>query len=214
LGNGEHSPKIKSNRQKWEAFQKAARKIQEEYTAYVICDYESPVNFTISNGKLILTGEPVWCYVHCNKAVTDSVESILRQQVKARKEELYEKETGSSHRSDDYHQVNARVCQKLLKEFTEAYIEKRRADLIDSFPEVKRLHILKQYSSKMTALIRRYRDMNAEVYDALTTTMRYAAFFRWVKSMSPLSIQMLLDSYSYTDPVGILKTPSILVVSE
>jgi len=214
LGKGEDRPNPEANRRTWDAFQRAARGIRQDYTAYVICDHESPVTFSAVNGQLVLTGEPVWRYVYCTKGVTDTVEATLRKEVYARRQELFTngKENRTATRTDQ--QESARAYRQLLREYTDTYLENRRAQLIDSLSEPKRLHVLQPYSTQMTDLIRRHRDMNAEVYDALTTTMRYAAFFRWVNRISPASLRTLADASVQSDAAGKAKTPSILVVSE
>ncbi len=214
LGEGEQRPNIQSNRQSWLAYQEAARKIQEAYTAFVICDHQSPVLFSIKANKLILTGEPVWCYLHVQQTVADSLEVLLAEEVKRRKQELNAADTENIEPGKVDYVQNARVYQQLLNEYTEEYLENRRAELVDALPPGKRLQQMHLFSAKMTGLIRRYRNMNAQVYDALTTTMRYAAFFRWVKRLSPTSLQSFMDSAIYYEPLQNSKTPSLLIVKE
>ncbi len=211
LGEGESSPQVDKNRKTWEAFQGATRKIQQEdYFGYVICDYETPILFSVVKGKLVLTGDPIWCYIRCEKSVMDSVEALIHKEVMSRKQELQEKIGGVRATKDP--QINARVYKMLLKEYTDTYLEKRRAEIVDALPQSIRPYVLKKYSTTLTELIRRHRNMNIQVYNALTTTMRYAAFFRWANHISPTSFQNLINSFSPADNTFI--TPSILVVSE
>lgn len=214
LGNGERPPNIKINNESWRAFQLAAQAIKKDYTAILISDFESPVIFSLKNDKIVFVGEPVWSYVHYSKNTMDSAEAMLRQEIIARRQEINRETTSNGAPAESNFSKRVQVLKLLLSEYTEERIENRLAQIIDSFPAKSRQSILQPFSAQMTELIRRHLSVNASVYQALVTTMRYSAFFRWVKVTSPKSMQRLNSLARLSDTLKRINTPSILVVAE
>jgi hypothetical protein len=215
LGNGESSPNAEANRREWDAFRRAVAAIKEDYTAFVVCDYESPVKFDATkDDRLALFGDPVWCYVRCTKEAAEQAETALDLEIANRRRELEGKNGNSHSGTTPLSHRRAEICRELLSIYTEPYVEQRKAQLVDELSSGNGVRFLEDFSAKMTALVKQHQDMNPLVYQSLRTTMQLAAFFRWANKISPGCLDGLISQSRRSDSLGSHSTPSILVVAE
>lgn len=204
LGAGEPPFNLAENDRALSALQTAVRRLPGgPFQSYVICDHKVDVKFSLSGGRLALTGEPYW-YCWRNKARNDA--------------DLVRINTQANRKADDRLQEELRNAQRQLSagefqaKYSAAQVDARFSKLFDEEASKSMLAEMKGYSDALTAMVRQAEGGNAHVYRALVKAMRYAAFFRHVRQTRPEAFKSLLESVRVkrTDPQ--VTTPSILVL--
>lgn len=195
-GAGEIVPKEGDNR-------KAINPIQSYYInsgiqSYVICDVGRRIGFRLEGNGLTrtlkLSGDPTWA---CWKStITD--EDLVGRLTEAYVETL----------TEAAQQAALSDLPKFQAGF-EAFVLREGRHLIMAEKE-KSYERLPRESEALSELMKANDGGNPPVYHALTTFMRYAALFRYVKSRDANGYATFVDSLSGVHLKPELETPTVL----
>jgi hypothetical protein len=173
--------------------------------SYVITDYGQSVEFSAADGKLVLTGYPIW---YCWRLQLDDDPLLQELSHKIRQE------------TKDYVEREYRWDQRKLKakdlkkKYSHTYIVKRQEqvykDLLrDELERLQGIVPMPGLSARLSEAIRRY-DVNPPVYNALVNVMRYAAFFRYAKIHAADAYASFLGKVRKTDTMLLVTTPTVI----
>jgi hypothetical protein len=192
LGGGEKPPDVQANLARLRRVHDAERLFRGgPFRSYVICDEGSPVTFRVVGEGLVLTGRPYW---YCWKTRTSDDEAFAKAGEEANRvgNERLRDLPGVGNLSDV--EQDRRFQQFSDEAFSKA--------ILASMPE---------FSRDLTDLIAREGGINPAVYQALTSTMQYAAFFRHVKQAVPLNWSEFLRSLEKIKPQPEVETPTVAI---
>jgi len=213
LGAGETVPDVEANQKRLSRVDTLLDHLDGgPFQSYVIGDNGVQVTFTATDGKLVLTGDPVW---HCWKSTTRDPDRLHEIERDANQQANAE---GNRQLKEAFQHDAAVLSPEDLKaKYTDAYQKqffKRVFDkAFDRIVSEALLERMPAYSQSLSDEIRRQDGINTDVYAALTTTMRYTAFFRHVKKVDPAGYKDFMASLAQVAPEPIVRTPTVLVPS-
>lgn len=166
----------------------------EEYQAWVLTDIEQKITFSISNNSLLFSGSPYYYFWASDYTELNAI---------ARQYDAYvEKIT-------EYVDIYGNVISG--KESLYKYYEKLLLDLEKKAEQVEPKIIYKQVLTESVKKRQKdIRKINPAVYDAALNTMRYSAFFRYIKTNNPGSWSRFLNQIRYVSVRPAIKTPNRL----
>jgi hypothetical protein len=191
LGHGELAPDVIANRSRIRSIQQEFATTGFPFRSYVIGDYQQKVVFAEVNGDLALTGSPYW---HCWR-VRDLGELELDQALKQARDKAKRKLLGEVNQGK-YPSSDER--------------QQRYDELVDDDLSQRLVVMMPEFSRKLSDRIRQLAGVNPAVYDALTSTMRLAAFFRHAKKKDPAGYATFVQSMQGVAVGPELQTPTTL----
>ena len=206
LGAGERQPDLDGNRRKIKDVHSCLADLDKTFggpfQSYVICDYRREVRFGVKDGALTLTGDPQWYCWRTKPSVRGKLENIVRRA----------NESGNRW-------LNAEMMRDRSKmspaEFSAKYSDASSQALFDEYVDglvsAEVLESMTDYSHTLSKKVNDLGGINQPVYDALVATMRYAAFFRYVKKTSPRAYADFMKLVNRVRPAPAVTTPSIMV---
>lgn len=202
LGEGEAAPDVVANRT---SLRNVRRRMQQlpggPFQSYVICDVGAEITFSAADGRLVMTGWPIW---HCWKSRTNNPAQVKAVQDRANAE------------------GNRALNQELQKEavamgpaaarakYTKAYCEQLHRRVWDRVVSKALLVRMGEYSRALSAEIRAQRGINPAVYSALVKMMRFAALFRAYKAADPKGYEAFVKALGNVPPRPAVETPTVL----
>jgi hypothetical protein len=212
LGDGEQAPDYKKNLQADNQVAETLRSLVSNngrFRSYLITDYQQPVTFAAEEGQLLLTGYPLW---YCwrlkldNETILGELATTLRLKAKERLQEEY--------RWDRRELTPDKLKKKYTKEFKEERAKKIYNNLwLDAITDdaLQEPEAMLEFSLTLSKSIREVDGINPEVYHALLTTMRYAAFFRYVRTRDPEIYSNFITALAGASRLPSIQTPTVLV---
>ena len=199
LGLGENAPDVSANEQALldldaTLFDSSGK---QPFQSYLITDYQQSVTFQASNGQLTLDGYPYWYF--WRYSVDQAHLQVLWDAANGQANQQFNTEMQSDFDSMSQAQFDAK--------YTDAYQQARFDEIFDAIISPQALQALPDYSATNSAQIRMHNGINPAVYDALTATMRYAAFFRYVKATLPDAYAAFVQSFDCVRPEPNIFTP-------
>ena len=85
---------------------------------------------------------------------------------------------------------------------------------VSSYMIANEIVMLKEFSDRMSSRPQMLEACNPEVWKATTNTMRYAAFFRFIRANFPVQWQEFYIQFSDVEPAPEVVTPTVLYESE
>jgi hypothetical protein len=212
LANGENAPdytkNLESDRQVAETLRSLISN-SGRFRSYLITDYQQPVTFATEEGQLLLTGYPLW---YCwrlkidNDAILTELAATLRLKAKERLQEEYRWDSREL------------TLEKLKKKYTTKFKEERAKRIYNNLwldaitaDDLQKLEEMMQFSLTLSESIREADGINPEVYRSLLTTMRYAAFFRYVRTRNPETYSTFVTALPGASLLPSIQTPTVLV---
>ncbi|MCB2203191.1 hypothetical protein KQI65_00470 [bacterium] len=228
---GEHEPDLASGFRGWLALELFNEQFwgDNAFRSYIISDYEQTITFSAGDGQLNLTGLPYWRFwkalrdydSYDERHIEDSIRRVLRD------ERLTQNE-GRQTQLTPFHRNRAVRLTRHLHVIAGEHDDRVPSPLslaisLDQY-ELEKLLIdaetrahgdsvvhLDEYSQALAARPELIRNICPQVYDATTSFMRIAAFYRWVKKHHPASWQSFLRQIRYADSGHIIRTPTVML---
>ena len=197
LGAGEYAPDINDNQKK---IYNLAMFLdgKPKFTSYIICDYNRKITFDIKNGKLELTGYPIW---HCWKRNDKDTDELIQLQKDAFK--VLEEEYNKDRRTMTTWDFNFK--------YSEENQQKRLELILDDILSEKMIEQMTAYSEELSNEIQRQNGVNPAVYNTLITMMRYSAFFRYAQANAPEIFKKFHNSIKTVEIYPYVKTPTAML---
>lgn len=214
LGTGEHEPNVGANT--------AARKIiREAYNlgqpqSYVICDEGQSITFSVASStqgdrQLLLDGFPYWASWKLSKDMKDLPIEFVKKYFAAHEEEM--KATILTKAAQKGVQ-DREALLPIIREVQEIFAKKAVKDKneFNRFVDDNNYLVnMDEFSREFSDKMRQLKGGNPIVYDALTTSMRYAAFFRYFKAQDPKQYAKFVKSLANVAINPAIKTPTVLI---
>jgi hypothetical protein len=177
------------------------------FRSYIICDEGRVVNYSAGTGRLVLTGDPIW---YCWRWKDDSA-----AQAKNRSANDVANKRANRRLRDEY-EAEARSLrdEELERKYSSEYRHRRFLELHREVYEQEmgsELEVMPAYSAALSRDIRELNGINPAVYDALVTTMRYAAFFRDLRRRDRAGFDQLLRDLEKAVVAPSVETPTVMV---
>ncbi len=176
---------------------RAATEIREaledkRYQSWVLTDVDIPIEFWVTDDSLVLTGEPYYYFWYSKNF----------------------NPRGVKHRNELVKQINMitdfiytlRECD--CTDAAQDYTSKRDSliEILEQLePSVIEVDGLTQLMKQKTSALQKY---SPNVFNAATTTMRYAAFFRYVKKTYPDHWAVFLKEIEIVETMPTVRTPT------
>lgn len=201
LGLGEQPPNVPLNQAHFSRLQMAVDAARPAFRSYVICDHDQEVQFSVSRGRLSLTGFPQW-YCWRSKIDDPIVLGQLQDQANDRANETFNAELAR----DRLALGPAELSQKWTAEFQrqrhgEVFDQVISANLVQQMPELSKL---------ISSLVPQLNGVNPVVYQSLITTMRYAALFRHFKQQDATAYEQFVASLAGIETKPRVETPAVM----
>jgi len=225
LGSGEKEPDVAKNEGNLEVYQRErarviARGRSEEkgfptdFHSYVICDQFVPIKFSVAEGSLVITGEPRYYFWKGNEQ--EVMTRFLTEE--AIKLGLVAKGTDPSGLMLELMLKTAGLTgeeEKAFEKKMEAAAEAARKRIDDARDDdsVVSATYLEVYSNEHAKLAKRLEAVNPPVWHATRNTMRYGAFFRYVKAKHPATWAAFMKGVASAElkpPLPGFKTPTVM----
>jgi hypothetical protein len=203
LGLGENAPDVAANQNALLDLDSSLFDSSglQPFQSYLITDYQQTVTFQANNGNLILDGYPYWYF--WRYSVDSNQFQTLENAANAQANQQLTAEMQSDFDSMSQSEYDAK--------YTAAYEQARFDELFDAILSPQVLQPLPDYSATNSTQIRLHNGINPAVYDALTATMRYAAFFRYVRAALPEAYADFVQSFECVRPAPNLYTPGAYI---
>ncbi|MCC6939324.1 MAG: hypothetical protein IT226_13980 [Flavobacteriales bacterium] len=217
---------------------------QAIHRSYIISDHERRIEFDLADGHLRLTGEPYfycWRYMYERPGydhahTTDSLKTMMKTQMDAAVAEkthssgqawVVEKLIGVMHDYDGkYELFNEK--DDFIRIMHLPTDEARRAALMKYDPnslynltlnalyqmDQHRIDHMVEYSAQVSALGPLFARANPAVWNATVRTMRYGAFFRYVRQEHPTAWLAFLAQIEGVAAMPSVVTPTVLYPSK
>ncbi len=214
-------------------------KHMEQFRSYVISDFTREIVFDAINGTLILSGNPYYyCWKYnkdrpeydINKVAKDLSSAYNKEIEHLQKTEgrpavqswLIEKLIVLSDKYKDNYSLYQRgtfidlvnlPSHKEKRSFLENYkLESLFSVIIDTeaYMDADSIIYLKKYSNDISSRPGLFNATNPAVWKATVSTMRYAAFFRFVKINFPETWHAFLKQVTLLNPKPWVETPTIM----
>lgn len=201
LGFGEQPPDIEANTLARTALQNAIFPGgSQQFQSYIITDAGQNITFSTSDGKLILDGFPYWqCWKSppYSDAEIQSINDVANQQA--------DDELQQEYAADATVLGSAALSEKYTTEYRQA----RFNQLWDQSITPQMLVSLPDVSAAVSDEVRALGGVNPAVYEAVTSTMRYAALFRRSALLDPAGFAAFAASLDCVQPEPWVNTPSL-----
>lgn len=214
LGTGEQIPDVSANII-------AKKIISEAYVkggpqSYVICDENQSITFSVTQSiqgdrQLFIDGYPYWASWKLSKDMDEIALDFVNNYFEEHQAEMKEM---IINRALDRGVQDEQALNPIIKEVQETYAEKAMADKTKFNKYVDENNYLvnmDDFSRDFSDKMRELKGGNPTVYDALTTSMRYAAFFRFVKKHNPKQYDAFVKSIAEVSIQPYVKTPTVLI---
>jgi len=203
LGAGEKPPDFDENRNCLVSVHRFLDSLPgERFQSYIICDVGAEVTFDAEAGGLALSGDPIWrCW---RRKVNDgqALDEVVKQ-ANADAQEQFRSEYERDRQSLSAETFNLRYSPENQ--------QKRYGVIFDKIISSRVLETMPDYSLGLSREIARLGGVNPAVYDALRTTMRYAAFLRHVRKENPSTFASLLSEVKDLHPEPQVRTPTVMI---
>jgi hypothetical protein len=230
LGVGEPAPNLQRNMIGWRGFdgqRSAAQAAFGAYRSYVLSDEDVSITFDIAQGKLSITGDPMYHFWRYRYEAPDydakGEPARVSAQVAARMNAarfapgFSEKAWLIAETLDAICRIEhiggggtAKVTEKGLA-MAEPY--ELRAVLVKILVTLKaqEVDVMKGYTAQVSkpSLVE---AINPTVYAAARATMRYAAFLRYVRNKHPVVWKRFLASTAGKTPSPAVQTPTTMTL--
>jgi hypothetical protein len=243
LGAGENPPDTRANISGWNSYVGQINDIESDlkvqFRSYLICDHGREIRFGVQDGKLALTGDPIfYCWRYKSdesgfdaKALNEGAVRDLDAQMEAARaadrEQFNDREFYiaallklAADYQDRYHFYSSGTIVDLIKiqdaEARKSFLRRYGTDSLRRMTLDMRIRMnaydvvyLREYSERLSSQTDILRAINPQVWDAGVNLMRWSAFFRWVKRDYPAEWQRFLAQIKGIAVEPVLKTPTI-----
>lgn len=240
LGTGELKPDTLENKKGAFDLSQQIIKTQNKYDltfrSYIISDYTRDITFTVSNDSLRISCFPYyfcWIYKHDRpgydvQKIADSLSAVYNQELKvitdakAYKDWYIDKMISLFQKYDGHYNFWAEgpfVDMKALKtdEERKLFLGKYAPESFynsilqtEAYMDRDSIIYLKGFSDDISSNPEFFEAANPAVWNATVNTMRFAAFFRYVKTNFPESWKAFSDKVKLLDPEPRIVTPTIM----
>jgi hypothetical protein len=240
LGTGESKPDILANKNGAYYLSQHIIKTQNKYDltfrSYVISDYTRKIHFNITNDSLIISGFPYyycWMYHHDQpgydiQKVADDLSASYKMELKKLSGEkalldwsinkmisLFKKYDGNYNfwAEGTFTELKEYKTDEDKKRFLEKYAPESFYDVIlqtEAYMNRDSVIYLKGFSDDVSSEPELFEAANPAVWNATVSTMRFAAFFRYVKANFPETWLAFLNQVKSLDPEPKIYTPTIM----
>jgi hypothetical protein len=217
----------------------AGNKYKETFRSYVISDFSRKITFDISGDSLAISGYPYYYCWHFNRDREEYDINKVADEMSAKyNAEIAQlpKTNGNIAVQDWLIERLIRLADRYKDNFS-FYGEGTFVDLVNMPTQEDRAEFLKKYDlgslfqlavetevhmdADSIIYLQKYSDLvsskpglfeaaNPAVWNATVSTMRYAAFFRYVKNNFPETWLAFLDKIKDLDPEPRIVTPTIM----
>lgn len=169
LGTGEQQPNVQNNLKSWRSVSAWLANQKVKFTSYVVSDKNQAVTFAATGSQLRLTGDLYWdAWRRNQKFDPEAASRIAFLEFK-----------------EEFERDRNRLSAPLFNaKYTESYQRDRQQELFDKHSAAAIIPMA-EYSKGLSRKIQSVGGVNPAVYEAGRTTMRYSAFFRYVKKANP-----------------------------
>lgn len=202
LGPGEAPPNVRANELAYQNFQTFLTRQQgQKFRSYVICDQGQRVLFSVARRKLTFSGLPVW---QCWRSPTMTPEQHRDLQVQAN-------QTANDRIQGlfDADQGKLSAIEFNLK-WTSEYQKKLHSEFFDQITTKRLLIQMPKETRSISAGVYEHGGINPTIYNALTTTMHYAALFRHFKASDAAAYAAFVEALKDVDPNPMVETPTVM----
>jgi hypothetical protein len=178
-----------------------------QWQSWVLTDRDVDVVFSVSNGELVLTGEPFyyfWRFGRAHDALVQSLETTqtrFNTNVDAYNALVPRVNMARSEAQQRPLLARLKELEKSLR--TDSLALARLDETLDA--DVEGVTTLTTALRAKTAALAR---VNPAVYSAARRTLRYSAFFRYVKGSNPGNWQEFMTAMESVHPQPIVSTPT------
>ncbi|MBN1927640.1 MAG: hypothetical protein JW798_17530 [Prolixibacteraceae bacterium] len=214
--------------------------LDQQFRSYVICDYNQSIIFSVSEGELQLSGSPYyycWRYAFDNPLFdqeerANKIETRYRELIDAKISEnayfspralyidslisvitRYNEQYADIETGDDLYPVitadNKEEKRSYLENFSNQSLYSTLINLTFMM-ESQKIEFLKEYSDQLSANQTILKGMNPAVWNATLKTMRYSAFFRYIKIHFPDTWQSFLEEIENVSIYPEYETPTVI----
>lgn len=240
LGEGEARPDVKTNEKGWEAVSEMLSRLDSEvetgYRSYVITDEGRAARFDFEGGALRITGEPYiyfWMYKEDTPgyslvaAYVDAARAVARAagaSSPAEQRQAYVRLLLEQSGQPDFEHEDA-IMTPAVKTLLAKGDERARRDFLETLSadalrdaaidlrviaDGRTVVPVSEYTERLSSDTGLLRSINPAVWDSGVSTMRYAAFFRYVKKNHPAQWQSFHAQVSQLRPEPAVTTPTVL----
>jgi len=240
LGTGELKPDTLENKKGAFDLSQQIIKTQNKYDltfrSYIISDYTRDINFTVSNDSLRISCFPYyfcWIYRHDQpgydvQKIADSLSAVYNQELKVITDakvytdwyidkmiSLFQKYDGHYNfwAEGPFMDMKALKTDEEKKQYLGKYAPESFYNVIlqtEAYMDRDSIIYLKGFSDDMSSKPELFEAANPAVWNATVNTMRFAAFFRYVKANFPESWKAFSDKVMLLDPEPRIVTPTIM----
>ena len=219
----------------------AIRESGQKYRSYVISDYKQDITFTQRNDSLVISGHPYyfcWRYMSdrgdfnsakLQKEVLSRVNATINNNTgksgKTRQEVVIEELLKAASKYEaEYHFYESGTITELIKipaagnkraEILHGYDERSLEDALLDITfrmEIYKLDFLEVLSDKLSKP-EVFNKANPLVWNAAEMTMRYSAFFRYLRLKYPDQWLRFISSTATVKVSPVVRTPTVLYPS-
>lgn len=217
----------------------ADNKFTEKFRSYIICDYGQKINFNINDDSLRISGFPYYyCWkFHRDCAGYDMDAKVSEISANYRDEAERQRQADGDYAVREWLTGRLILLAEKYKDAFNFYEEGTFVDLVNIPGEEERREFLmkfyteslmqmavntevymdadsvvylKEYSDLVSSKPELFENTNPAVWNATVQTMRYAAFFRYVKSNFPEEWLAFYGQVRELDPEPRIFTPTIM----
>jgi hypothetical protein len=217
----------------------AGNKYKETFRSYVISDFSQKITFDITGDSLVITGSPYYYCWHFNRDREDyDINKVASETSAKYNKEIGQisKTSGNAAVQDWLIDRLIKLADRYNDNFS-FYGSGTFVDLVNIQAQDKRTEFLMKYDleslfqmaveteahidADSIIYLQKYSDLisskpelfeaaNPAVWNATVSTMRYAAFFRYVKNNFPETWLAFFDKLKDLDPEPRIITPTIM----
>jgi hypothetical protein len=214
-----------------------------KFRSYVVTDYTRNIQFNVIRDSLTISGNPYFYCWRSNRDRQDYDNDHVANEISAKYNnevntlrgngddsrvrtwliqtliDLSCKYKGnySFYQSGTFVELVALYLPEEKAQFLEKYKTEALFDMLvhtEAMMQAEGIEYMKQYSADLSARPDLFRASNPAVWNATVQTMRFAAFFRYVRSNFPDSWDVFIDQVRSLDPRPRVETPNILYNAE
>jgi hypothetical protein len=220
-------------------FIRVQNKYNQTFRSYVISDFSREIKFDIRNDSLIIEGFPYfycWKYNsdHQNYDINEVAETISAKYNK----QLGELSVSTGNQtpkgwmvdklisiSNKYNGKYGFYSEGTFVDLVKLKTDEEKRDFLfkydlqslfqlvvstEAYMDRDSIVYLKEYSDEVSSKPEIFKAANPAVFDATVNTMRFAAFFRYIKTNYSLDWKAFVDQVSEVDPEPRITTPTIM----
>lgn len=202
LGAGEQPRNVLANQTCFDYLHGTIERAGSAFTSYVICDYDQEILFSVNRSKLSLTGSPYW---YCWRRKID--DPVVLQELQNRANDQANTALNAEINKD---RVDLSAFE-FNEKWTTAFQRERHGVVFDQVMSANLLQPMPELSAAISSQMPKLDGINPVVYQALLTTMRYAAFFRHFKQQDAPSYEQFVASLADVAIKPPVETPAVMV---